>query len=130
MGLKRQEKEDCYFWLCVDFSIFNGTMRNKCPLPVKRFRFYIFINAVYRAIMTDGENIGPTCLVLEPVSLAVYLGRNLSPWYHEVPDIDVMGKLHAVKVSSGFVCLRPQTHGAIYCNIYFIKCSYFRSLIL
>ena len=50
--------------------------------------------------MTDGENIGPTRLVLEPASLAVYLARNLSPWYHDIPDIDVMGKLHAVKVSS------------------------------
>lgn len=49
--------------------------------------------------MTDGENIGATRLVLEPASLAVYLARNLSPWYHDVPDIDVMGKLHAVKVS-------------------------------
>ena len=52
-----------------------------------------------RAVMTDGENIGATRLVLEPVSLAVYVARNLSPWYHDVPDIDVMGKLHAVKVS-------------------------------
>ena len=73
--------------------------------------------------MTDGENIGPTRPVLELASLAVYLARNLSPWYHEVPDIDVMGKLHAVKVSSGFVCLRPQIYSAIWCNIYFIKCN-------
>ena len=50
--------------------------------------------------MTDGENVGPARLVLEPASLAVYLTRNLSPWYHEIPDIDVMGKLHAVKVRS------------------------------
>lgn len=85
---------------------------------------------LFRAIMTDGENIGPTRLVLEPASLAVYLARNLSPWYHEVPDIDVIGKLHAVKVSSGFVCLRPQTYGEIWCNIYFIKCNCFPSLIL
>lgn len=51
-----------------------------------------------RAVMTDGENIGATRLVLEPVSLAVYVARNLSPWYHDVPDVDVMGKLHAVKL--------------------------------
>lgn len=50
--------------------------------------------------MTDGENIGSTRLVLEPASLAVYVARNLSSWYHDVPDVDVMGKLHAVKVSS------------------------------
>ena len=49
--------------------------------------------------MTDAENIGPTRLVLEPASLAVYVARSLSPWYHDVPDVDVMGKLHAVKVS-------------------------------
>lgn len=49
--------------------------------------------------MTDGENIGATRLVLEPANLAVYVARNLSPWYHDVPDVDVMGKLHAVKVS-------------------------------
>ena len=49
--------------------------------------------------MTDAENIGPTRLVLEPASLTVYVARNLSPWYHDVPDVDVMGKLHAVKVS-------------------------------
>lgn len=54
---------------------------------------------ILRAVMTDGENIGATRLVLEPASLAVYLARNLSPWYHDAPDIDVMGKLHAVKVS-------------------------------
>ena len=55
---------------------------------------------IFRAVMTDGEKIGATRLVLEPVSLAVYLARSLSPWYHEIPDVDVMGKLHAVKVSS------------------------------
>jgi len=49
--------------------------------------------------MTDGENIGATRLVLEPASLAVYVARNLSPWYHDVPDIDVLGRLPAVKVS-------------------------------
>ena len=49
--------------------------------------------------MTDGENIGASRLVLEPASSAVYVARNLSPWYHDVPDVDVMGKLHAVKVS-------------------------------
>ncbi|KAL9987728.1 hypothetical protein ACROYT_G002079 [Oculina patagonica] len=54
-----------------------------------------------RAVMTDGENIGATRLVLEPASLAVYLARNLSPWYHDVPDIDVLGKLHAVKLCAG-----------------------------
>lgn len=54
---------------------------------------------LFRAVMTDGENIGASRLVLEPVSLAVYVARNLSPWYHYVPDVDVVGKLHAVKVS-------------------------------
>ena len=49
--------------------------------------------------MTDGENIGATRLVLEPAHLAVYVARNLSPWYHDVPDVDVKGKLDAVKVS-------------------------------
>ena len=49
--------------------------------------------------MTDGENIGATRLVLEPANLAVYVARNLSPWYHDVPDVDVVGRLHAVKVS-------------------------------
>ena len=52
-----------------------------------------------RAVMTDGETIGPTQLVLEPANLTVHVARNLSPWYHDVPDIDVKGKLHAVKVS-------------------------------
>jgi len=56
----------------------------------------------FRAVMKDGENVGATRLVLEPVSLAVYVARNLSPWYHDVPDVDVIGKLHAVKVS--YVC--------------------------
>lgn len=54
---------------------------------------------LFRAVMTDGENMGASRLVLEPVSLAVYVARNLSPWYHDVPDVDVVGKLHAVKVS-------------------------------
>lgn len=54
---------------------------------------------LFRAVMTDGENIGASRLVLEPVSLAAYVARNLSPWYHDVPDVDVVGKLHAVKVS-------------------------------
>ena len=49
--------------------------------------------------MTDEENIGATRLVLEPVSLAVYVARNLSPWYHDVPGVDVIGKLQVVKVS-------------------------------
>ena len=52
-----------------------------------------------RAVMTDGETIGPTQLVLEPANLTVHVARNLSPWCHDVPDIDVKGKLHAVKVS-------------------------------
>lgn len=99
-------------WFCVDFSRLNQHH--------KRWLFLaeIIIWAVWlliagkvahtlktimlglsRAVMTDGENIGATRLVLEPASLAVYLARNLSPWYHDVPDIDVMGKLHAVKVS-------------------------------
>ena len=55
---------------------------------------------LFRAVMTDGENVGATRLVLEPASLAVYVARNLSPWYHDVPDVDVTGKLHAVKVSN------------------------------
>ena len=49
--------------------------------------------------MTDGETIGPTQLVLEPVNVTVHVARNLSPWYRDVPDIDVKGKLHVVKVS-------------------------------
>ena len=53
---------------------------------------------IERAVMADAETIGATRLVLEPVNLAVYIARNLSPWYHQVPDIDVVGKLHAVKV--------------------------------
>ena len=54
---------------------------------------------IIRAVMTDGETIGPTQLVLEPANVTVHVARNLSPWYHDVPDIDVKGKLHAVKVS-------------------------------
>ena len=49
--------------------------------------------------MTDGETIGPTQLVLEPANVTVHVARNLSPWYRDVPDIDVKGKLLAVKVS-------------------------------
>ena len=52
-----------------------------------------------RAVMTDGETIGPTQLVLEPANVTVHVARNLSPWYHDVPDIDVKGQLHVVKVS-------------------------------
>ena len=48
--------------------------------------------------MTDGETIGLTQLVLEPVNVTVHVARNLSPWYRDVPDIDVKGKLHVVKV--------------------------------
>lgn len=63
-------------------------------------QFTLLLSLVsFRAVMTDGENIGATRLVLEPANLAVYVARNLSPWYHDVPDVDVMGKLHAVKVS-------------------------------
>ena len=53
--------------------------------------------------MTDGETIGPTQLVLEPVNVTVHVARNLSPWYRDVPDIDVKGKLHVVKVSLSVV---------------------------
>lgn len=67
-------------------------------LALLKFTLLLFL-VLFRAVMTDGENIGATRLVLEPVSLAVYVARNLSPWYHDVPDVDVMGKLHAVKVS-------------------------------
>jgi len=67
-------------------------------LALLKFTLLLFLVS-FRAVMTDGENIGATRLVLEPVSLAVYVARNLSPWYHDVPDVDVMGKLHAVKVS-------------------------------
>ena len=49
--------------------------------------------------MTDRETIGPTQLVLEPANVTVHVARNLSPWYHDVPDVDVKGKLHVVKVS-------------------------------
>ena len=52
-----------------------------------------------RAVMTDGETIEPTQLVLEPANVTVHVARNLSPWYRDVPDIDVKGKLHVVKVS-------------------------------
>ncbi|XP_066022142.1 intermembrane lipid transfer protein VPS13C isoform X9 [Pocillopora verrucosa] len=54
-----------------------------------------------RAVMTDGETIGPTQLVLEPANVTVHVARNLSPWYHDVPDIDVKGKLHTVKLRAG-----------------------------
>lgn len=67
-------------------------------LALLKFTLLLFL-VLLRAVMTDGENIGATRLVVEPVSLAVYVARNLSPWYHDVPDVDVMGKLHAVKVS-------------------------------
>ena len=49
--------------------------------------------------MADGETIGPTQLVLEPANVTVHVARNLSPWYRDVPYIDVKGKLLAVKVS-------------------------------
>ncbi|XP_068741113.1 intermembrane lipid transfer protein VPS13A-like [Montipora capricornis] len=54
-----------------------------------------------RAIMTDGETVGPTRHVLDPLHLVVYLSRSLSPWYHKIPDIDVTGKLLAVKLCAG-----------------------------
>ena len=110
------KKNDWFVWFCVDFSILNGRSERSLLLRVK-YHCWLFTNvsilhcvvivtsltcSVYpfRAVMTDGESIGPTRLVLEPASLAVYLARNLSPWYHDIPDIDVVGKLHAVKVSS------------------------------
>ncbi|XP_022794312.1 vacuolar protein sorting-associated protein 13A-like [Stylophora pistillata] len=54
-----------------------------------------------RAVMTDGETIGATQLVLEPANLTVLVARSLSPWYHDVPNIDVEGKLHAVTLCAG-----------------------------
>ena len=60
---------------------------------------YSFSFFIIRAVMTDGETIGPTQLVLEPANVTVHVARNLSPWYRDVPDIDVKGKLLAVKVS-------------------------------
>ena len=60
---------------------------------------FAVVLCLLRAVMIDGENIGATRLVLEPAHLAVYVARNLSPWYHDAPDVDVMGKLDVVKVS-------------------------------
>lgn len=52
--------------------------------------------------MADAETVGPTRPVLEPLHLALHVARSLSPWYHKIPDIDVVGKLNAVKVCLAF----------------------------
>ena len=50
-------------------------------------------------VISEDESIAAQRLILKPISLDLTLTRSLSSWYHEVPDIDVVGKLHAVSVS-------------------------------
>ena len=45
-----------------------------------------------------GEEVETICNILEPFKLTVHVARNLSPWSHNLPDVDVIGRLHAVKV--------------------------------
>ena len=64
---------------------------------------FVYIHVVClhrRATIEDGEHVGTTCSILEPFKLSVYIARNLSPWYRKLPDIDVTGKLCAVKVGT------------------------------
>lgn len=43
--------------------------------------------------------ISAECLLIEPVTISLSICRNLAAaWYHEVPDIDISGKLKAVVV--------------------------------
>ena len=51
------------------------------------------------AIISEGETIVAQRLILKPISLELSLARSLSSWYHDIPDIDVAGQLHAVNVS-------------------------------
>ena len=77
--------------------------------PITCFRcsnlvlFFPWILCHFRAIMADAETVGPTRSVLEPLHLALHVARSLSPWYHKIPDIDVVGKLDAVKVCLAFL---------------------------
>jgi hypothetical protein len=49
--------------------------------------------------MKDSETPGASSVIVEPMSMTIYLARNLSPWCHDIPDIDVHGKLMAVEAS-------------------------------
>lgn len=55
--------------------------------------------------MKDSETPEASSVIVEPISMAISLARNLCPWFHDIPDIDVKGKLKAVQ-ASGFVDLQ------------------------
>lgn len=52
--------------------------------------------------MKDSETPEASSVIVEPISMSIFLARNLCPWFHDIPDIDVKGKLKAVQ-ASGFV---------------------------
>ena len=51
-----------------------------------------------RGSITKDEKLQTSSVIIEPMSMTVYLTRNLSPWFHEIPDVNVHGKLRAVEV--------------------------------
>lgn len=73
--------------------------------------------------MADAETVGPTRPVLEPLHLALHVARSLSPWYHKIPDIDVVGKLDAVKVYLAFCVLLRLSNNSSFSDIFHNGCA-------
>lgn len=45
--------------------------------------------------------------LLQPLNLEVKVERNLAAlWYHEIPDINIFGRLKPINVSSLFRCFQ------------------------
>ena len=59
-----------------------------------------------RALVKNGKEIVAQRLLVDPVTLNLGLIRSLSPWNHEVPDIEVQGFLKSVKVIEELLLLR------------------------
>ncbi|XP_077994048.1 intermembrane lipid transfer protein VPS13A-like isoform X3 [Glandiceps talaboti] len=83
------------------FSIPDKTVDKDTPPIVDAMNIKLSSVKLSRALM-EHDKIKSETLVLEPVDIMVDITRNLAAsWYHKIPNVEITGKLPALKVSLG-----------------------------
>ncbi|XP_067654011.1 intermembrane lipid transfer protein VPS13A-like isoform X3 [Haliotis asinina] len=86
------------------FHLAGKSSPNNVPAVLDKMNIVLNSLKLSRALLAQTGQVQAEVLLLEPVTISVFVNRNLSAaWYHDKPDIDLGGTLEAltVKLSQG-----------------------------
>ncbi|XP_048251088.1 vacuolar protein sorting-associated protein 13A-like isoform X4 [Haliotis rufescens] len=86
------------------FHLAGKNSPNNVPAVLDKMNIVLSSLKLSRAVLVKTGQVEAEVLLLEPVTISVFVNRNLSAaWYHDQPDMDLGGTLEAltVKMSQG-----------------------------